>query len=355
MAGPGDMTTLIGRLASFESAQQVPKRRSSSTRKKAAAASTVTWPHSSPAPEELAHAGFYWKPLPDCLDNVRCFQCDANIDGWESTDNPTDEHLALSPHCAWAIIQGIRMRIDNADRVEDDPMSEAMLEARIATFGGRWPYEKKKAWKPKTKKLAQAGWFYDPSPTDPDGTSCAYCSLSLDGWEQKDDPAEEHKRRSPDCPFFAMTEQKKTKAGPSKAKKLSTASSRASPTRAGTKRTRDGTPKEPTPELDLSFNIDELDGQSSDIMCTTPQLSWTAIDVENIMLMEPIKSRFENVVGDIRNHLTAAEKAMTVAEFVEHTAEIAEKRFLEQAEKAILAFEAEGLRAIRVLEGLKVV
>jgi len=63
-----------------------------------------------------------------------------------------------------------------------------MVEARRATFGDMWPYESKKNWKCKVKKLVEAGWCYDPSPDVSDGVTCFYCKLSLDGWEPKDNP-----------------------------------------------------------------------------------------------------------------------------------------------------------------------
>lgn len=55
-------------------------------------------------------------------------------------------------------------------------------------------------------QLVEAGWYYDPTLDTPDGATCAYCSLSLDAWDVGDDPMEEHRRRAPDCLFFALKE-----------------------------------------------------------------------------------------------------------------------------------------------------
>lgn len=55
--------------------------------------------------------------------------------------------------------------------------------------------------------MVEAGWSFDPSPDTEDGVTCFYCNLSLDGWEPKDDPLEEHRRRSPECPFFALIDR----------------------------------------------------------------------------------------------------------------------------------------------------
>jgi hypothetical protein len=52
--------------------------------------------------------------------------------------------------------------------------------------------------------MVQAGWYYDPSIENPDGTTCAYCSLSLDAWDAGDEPTEEHRKRSSDCLFFTL-------------------------------------------------------------------------------------------------------------------------------------------------------
>lgn len=56
--------------------------------------------------------------------------------------------------------------------------------------------------------MVEAGWAWDPNDEsdDRDGVTCFYCNLSLDGWEPKDDPFVEHKRREPACPFFSLLE-----------------------------------------------------------------------------------------------------------------------------------------------------
>jgi hypothetical protein len=93
-------------------------------------------------------------------------------------------------------------------------------------------------------QLAEAGWYYDPSPEQQDGVTCPYCSLSLDGWDAGDDPLEEHRRRAPDCLFFALKELYHPAAIPyvekAKGKRASTRSSTAtlkkSTTKAATKK-----------------------------------------------------------------------------------------------------------------------
>ncbi|KAI9658087.1 MAG: hypothetical protein M1821_002747 [Bathelium mastoideum] len=204
MTLPGDVHTLAGRLATFEQPHHLKKRRaSSSTKKKATTTtSTVTWPHKTPTPEALARAGFFYKPSSTNPDNVTCFICESSLDGWEPFDEPASEHLQHSKSCGWAIYADIGLRLDDPNRQEVDPSSDEMIEARKMTFRDQWPHDSKKGWKCKTTKMVDAGWCYDPTPDADDAVTCFYCGLALDGWEPKDDPLEEHRRRSPSCYFF---------------------------------------------------------------------------------------------------------------------------------------------------------
>ncbi|KAH0551032.1 hypothetical protein GP486_007611, partial [Trichoglossum hirsutum] len=47
--------------------------------------------------------------------------------------------------------------------------------------------------------LAQAGFYYRPSSESPDSVECFLCRKGLDGWEEEDDPVEEHLKHSADC------------------------------------------------------------------------------------------------------------------------------------------------------------
>ncbi|KAG8629014.1 hypothetical protein KVT40_002879 [Elsinoe batatas] len=219
MADPAtDMRMYENRLATF-SEQDHPAKKIQISQGKGVAKS---WPHETPTAKDLAFAGFYFAPTSNSEDNVKCFHCEVKLDGWEIDDSPLKEHIAHSAECAWAITTSVAL--DNEDR---DPMSEKLLTARLETFGSSWPYEKKRGWKPKSKKLAEAGWSMDPSLRAEDGTTCFYCQLSLDGWEPKDDPIEEHRKRQESCPFFdlldryASTRPKKGRARNSTASKTS--------------------------------------------------------------------------------------------------------------------------------------
>ncbi|KAF2493355.1 inhibitor of apoptosis repeat-containing protein [Lophium mytilinum] len=224
---PEALKTLMGRLETFLTPHTVPKRRASNTKKKTPA--SVSWPHKNPNPEELAFAGFYYKPSADNIDNVQCLVCNSQLDGWDPIDVPAYEHLLHAPECGWAINACIRLRLGDPNRVEEDPMSEKMIESRRATYMESWPHEDKKGWKPKIQKMIEAGWCYDPSPDADDGASCHYCHLALDGWEPKDNPLTEHRRRSPECLFFALVDEyAATRQPASKKKAKGSRTSRAS-------------------------------------------------------------------------------------------------------------------------------
>jgi Inhibitor of Apoptosis domain len=52
---------------------------------------------------------------------------------------------------------------------------------------------------PSPSDLAAAGFYFDPTPDNPDNVTCFHCQSSLDGWEPQDDAAVEHLLHSADC------------------------------------------------------------------------------------------------------------------------------------------------------------
>jgi hypothetical protein len=175
----------------------------------------------------MARAGFFYRPAHDSTDNVQCFSCGVKLDGWEETDVALAEHLAHAKYCAWAIAMSVSPGETSGEGSEErDPLGEELYTARQGTFtvGDGWPHESKKGWKCKVNKLVEAGWCWDPSPDgdEPDGVTCFYCNLSLDGWEPKDDPFLEHQRREPECLFFQLLQHYHGEAGPPKKGKRST-------------------------------------------------------------------------------------------------------------------------------------
>ncbi|KAL6231336.1 hypothetical protein BDW75DRAFT_220467 [Aspergillus navahoensis] len=208
------METFAARLATFDLVLH-PGRRSSSAK----SAKPISWPHSKPSPAELAHAGFFYNPYETNPDNTTCFLCRRALDGWEEDDNPITEHLKHAKDCGWAVMMDIQQRSSNPAEIED-PTSEPLVQARLATFGDLWPHDGKKGWMCQSDKMVEGGWYFCPNEESADLASCAYCKLSLDGWEPKDDPFDEHYRRSSDCSFFAFA--KPTKGKSSRTKKART-------------------------------------------------------------------------------------------------------------------------------------
>ncbi|KAF3006867.1 hypothetical protein E8E13_010872 [Curvularia kusanoi] len=230
------LASLQARLDTFSAPVTSKSRRTSTKSKKAPSKSKNAWPLALPSAHDLAFAGFVWKPTAASPDNVQCFSCHCQLDGWEENDVPAYEHLTHSPSCGFAVVTCIRLRSGDPGRSEDDPISDAMMQARRDTFGAGWPLDSSEGY-PSIEQLVEAGWYYDPTFEYPDGTTCAYCSLSLDAWDIGDDPMEEHRRRESECLFFALKElyhpaQKAvTKKGKRSSSRASTASTAAKPTR----------------------------------------------------------------------------------------------------------------------------
>ncbi|THD00460.1 hypothetical protein EYZ11_000024 [Aspergillus tanneri] len=97
-------------------------------------------------------------------------------------------------------------------------------------------------------QMVDGGWYFCPTEDSNDLASCAYCKLSLDGWEPKDDPFDEHYRRSSDCSFFVFAQPpgKKTKGSRSKKPRGSKAS------RLSTQSTVSETPVSDIDQIDQS-------------------------------------------------------------------------------------------------------
>lgn len=138
----GEFASLQARLNTF-AAPKTKARRPSARGKKAAPKTALkgAWPLESPLPQDLAYAGFLFKPTSASPDNVQCFHCQTQLDGWEPNDVPAYEHLTHSPNCGFALNLCIRLRDGDPGRNEEDPLSERMMEARRETFQDLWPLD----------------------------------------------------------------------------------------------------------------------------------------------------------------------------------------------------------------------
>ena len=119
---------------------------------------------SSQTNKQFAKAGFFYRPAPSSPDNVMCFLCHKNMDGWAASDSPWTEHLSHTRGaCAWAVCAAIQAKVVDVEGNDaallglwsgDDPKSAQLVQARKATFAGRWPHEGRKGWKCKTKQVS---------------------------------------------------------------------------------------------------------------------------------------------------------------------------------------------------------
>ncbi|KAK7031567.1 hypothetical protein R3P38DRAFT_820230 [Favolaschia claudopus] len=54
----------------------------------------------------------------------------------------------------------------------------------------KWPHPK--TWKATPNNLAEAGFYFDPSPEDPDNVTCFMCDKQITEWAEEDDPFDLH-------------------------------------------------------------------------------------------------------------------------------------------------------------------
>ncbi|KAK3378728.1 hypothetical protein B0T24DRAFT_522023 [Lasiosphaeria ovina] len=93
-----------------------------------------------------------------------------------------------------------------------------VYENRLATFQAPQPVGKRRTshagsrapkslhWPHKSLSPAsvRAGFFFEPFPESPDNVVCFLCNKGLDGWEEDDNPLEEHLKHSPNCAWAIM-------------------------------------------------------------------------------------------------------------------------------------------------------
>ncbi|EKM56921.1 uncharacterized protein PHACADRAFT_141944 [Phanerochaete carnosa HHB-10118-sp] len=216
--------------------------------KKGSSSTTLRWPHPSlflANPETLAEAGFYFTPSVGNLDAVTCFICRKELSDWEEGDDPFAEHVRRGSSCCWAIARcGLRDDMDeDGNFVFPDPArlpsSKLMEKARADSYGANWPHDTVKGHGANSKKMAKAGFIYSPQGPEDDTATCFYCGTSLSGWDEGDDPLEEHRKREAKagqpCPFLASAQPKPVGRPPTRTQtkpssKQTTASKKKMPT-----------------------------------------------------------------------------------------------------------------------------
>ncbi|XP_045621635.2 baculoviral IAP repeat-containing protein 5 [Procambarus clarkii] len=74
-------------------------------------------------------------------------------------------------------------------------------DKRLKSFK-KWPFGSDTGMS--KEKMAAAGFYFTGSKKEPDLAKCFVCHKELDGWEEQDDPWEEHKKHAPYCRFTKL-------------------------------------------------------------------------------------------------------------------------------------------------------
>ncbi|KAI0674377.1 hypothetical protein C8Q78DRAFT_989329 [Trametes maxima] len=192
------MEYLKARLETFQVSKSKRTKASSS---KQTAASSSKWPHPptwKATPNSLAEAGFYFTPSSRDPDNVTCYMCGKHLCNWEPEDDPFEIHYEkCGDICAWAVVRCQKPRSGGSTLATTrHPTSKAMEKARLDTFAKvEWPHDSVKGHGANSRALAKAGFVWNATEADDDTATCMYCNISLSGWDEEDDPYQEHLKR----------------------------------------------------------------------------------------------------------------------------------------------------------------
>ncbi|CDR40487.1 CYFA0S05e01046g1_1 [Cyberlindnera fabianii] len=160
------------------------------------------WPYSTPSAKLMANQGFCFVPTKKLTDRVYCVGCRELQHNWEGVENPAEYHLKKHPHCPISLVHYYNTKRENGPidwptvEILGNPLSSESMEVRRATFAKHWPFDNIPDAKPTTEKMVEAGFCYFPHDQGDDLASCMYCGTSLEGWEEQDDPMEEHSKRA---------------------------------------------------------------------------------------------------------------------------------------------------------------
>ncbi|XP_051642584.1 baculoviral IAP repeat-containing protein 5.1-like [Manacus candei] len=90
--------------------------------------------------------------------------------------------------------------LSSASKLLTDFKEMYEYENRLKTFT-KWPFQENCKCTP--ENMAKAGFIHCPNVNEPDVAKCFFCLLELEGWEQNDDPWEEHTKRHT-CDFLSL-------------------------------------------------------------------------------------------------------------------------------------------------------
>lgn len=184
-APPHPMSTYEARKVSFLQKENAP----GPSRKKGANATTKpSWPHpfskrsndgskgsssdegkktndAYPSPRSLANLGLYYDPTSEAIDQCSVYPDGHSVSGWRQGQSALDRLEEEDSSITWVMIEKSKRVSESMtandegklvwSRQEEDkyPLGKAMSDARWRTYGGAWPLDGKKGWKPTSKKV----------------------------------------------------------------------------------------------------------------------------------------------------------------------------------------------------------
>ncbi|PBP16919.1 AT hook domain-containing protein [Diplocarpon rosae] len=123
---------------------------------------------------------------------------------------------------------------------------------------------------------------------------------------------------------------------------------------------RTSTPNSSQPRIPLSEATPAMSPSKRNVIAgLKSNQPWSMVDLDAIFLKSPSKNTpltdiFGGAVQKIKDgELTSPEKRMTVEEWIQHNATMAEKRLRSECERIVGVFESEGTRAMQALEGVE--
>nr|XP_045615371.1 baculoviral IAP repeat-containing protein 7-like [Procambarus clarkii]XP_045615372.1 baculoviral IAP repeat-containing protein 7-like [Procambarus clarkii] len=199
----------------------------------------ANWPVAFVDPDQLAKAGFFYIQKKD---HVQCFFCHGIVGFWDPGDQPELEHRRHFPKCAFVgdVVTGnvpvlcpaddtgrvFRLlseyhafRVTSTRPIAKTPVHKYQDDAQVDVGQLAYPQFNTDAsrkqtftnWEAEvgisTHALVAAGFFYTGIS---DWVQCFHCGGGLFCWRQGDDPATDHARYYPCCPFIRTQKGKDT-------------------------------------------------------------------------------------------------------------------------------------------------
>ncbi|KAK4047054.1 hypothetical protein OIO90_006338 [Microbotryomycetes sp. JL221] len=236
------MAPLSAQAQAMTTLHLVQSRRATYHKSRKGAQRPLNWPfaltgttasNSSIHPDKLADNGLYSTPDDQDATKSTCFCCGTVVTQLSDGDDLVERHqTALERNarqdtlCGWLTLkklqiewpQGVleaKQATSTWSQVLGDewsqPNSTRLQQARQSSFNVGWPHEGEKG-VPTKQQIAAAGWFFRPGLGDAsDNCLCPFCTRTVEGWEEGDDPIALHKRKlGLKCPFFLVDSNEET-------------------------------------------------------------------------------------------------------------------------------------------------